>query len=433
MMHTRNSSYAALLTVVTIAACRDQKPRQYDSIVAIDDGALVAWHDKRDRSQIGRVDAAGSVLWQRELEGRLQYADHPGMVLGDGFVALRTQRDQELMMESVAIEDGALRWTTILDKTKEVSSNAGLGARFAGFSLRSRVFAFLRRSGGDDLVELDSATGRIGSSVPVPLDQPAPPILFGDQAVLHSITGTIAISIGGLEASLESHGLGCVANGDHWSLVRDHEGWFLLGRPSGVRVSVPLQGTAWLEACGSYQGRLVVLVHHDGHTVVFQYDDARRVARSWTVSPLVHNPRDEGHLPSALPRFLPVVVGTSDTRLVMLDLERGMTAWEAKADFDDLVVRTGDDWVLVRSPISPRIAVLGGGTGKLRGAARIKRRDVRPISAFNFAGGALWVLSTDGKPDPLLRIDLRTLAVNATWADAATGDELLADIPRESP
>lgn len=387
-----------------VIGCSKPAAQKYTSIVALDDGALVMW-----KRGIGRVDQRGQWLWRTDLRGVPQdWARHRSVLVDGDTVAVRTQNARESLLEGLELATGGVRWTAVLREHNDMSAGAGLSAQFAGFIDARAVHVYLTAGAGagNELVDIDRATGATIRRQRMAIDRPTDAVRLAGDAVVHDAGGTIAATTRFDSPTITLRGRGCAARGDYWRLVNDANEWQIASLISGARIGLPSQAWRSMDACADYRSELVVMLRRDETHEILRLRDQPPFARL-DLGGLVKKSRDwDG--PEPLSRFVPVITQADDGAwLSVIDLERGEISWRARATGEDLIFRSGVDWILSRDRSGVELVTIAGTTGRVRAAAHIALPADTDVDEKNVGAGSVWLLSPDRKT--FGRLDTETL------------------------
>jgi hypothetical protein len=386
-------------------------------------------------SWVGRIDGRGRTTWVRPVPD-LQYSVGPGsgiIVAGD-VVAVRyghhqSHRGTDHAIAAYSLGDGRPLWDVTLTPYHPRklegggTSSPSLPPYHSALPIDDGRIALWANDGhGPALFVLDAKTGAVLSRRPSS-DSTYAAAAIGTRVVTH-LTTRMTIFDGASDAPpdiLQTRYEGCVIGDEYVVIEGDDDGRSLValrgGDPAARRVIArpfqPLGADAVrLRRCGRFRDRLVLLVQDDGgsmeRTFVLITDAEGQLLHAvdlgrdtlWDGASNVAK-RYVQHAPLAgeLPRFSPYVQssydeGTSSTRLIMLDLERGEIAWAGPAD-DALIhmtlFRGGERWYTFSPYGSSILSAFDGATGEFTAAVQL--HDYHPIglAPVNVAGDRVWV------------------------------------------
>jgi hypothetical protein len=402
------------------------------SLAAIDaDSAVVVWRANYDegpsRSWVGRVDGNGRTTWVRQLPD-LAFSVGPGngLIVAGDVVAVRYGHHEgykaiDHAVAAFALRDGRPLWdVTLTPDHGQFESGLPL-YHSALVTDHGRIAVWAAAGGSATLFVLDAATGAVVSRLPAAGDSYAA-VAFGTRIVTHHVNETTIFDTAGgapphhLDTTYE----GCTIGEDYVAIEDDALVAYHGADPTARRViAAPFRPIpeVWsrLRRCGRYRDRLVLLIEtsrrelRDDRTFVVIADAAGQVLHAIDLGrdmlsdgPSSVAKRDPRRAPlgGELTRFAPYVQrtyedGTSTTRLIMLDLERGVIAWAGPRD-DDLIhmslFRGGDRWYAHWPYLSRILATFDGNTGELAAAARLHdHRGIADVQPAHVAGGRVWV------------------------------------------
>lgn len=346
------------------------------------------------RGWLVRVGLDGRTRWSTRLGsepvGRSQIA------ISGGVVVVQTGFGETLALEAYALEDGRALWSTPLGS--EIARSEALSGGPDGFFLHHITL----RSGGHALQVREPSTGEV--SVQSRVGESIGSVGASGTTLLFRDLEWFALDLAGEGVVREISGVrgqACLGQGRLWSARSGLLSWVDVGAEVLALESRPLVGGVWTNrtvlSCG----------WRDGELVLFGYEDYLSRPRLWRVEVgsgrVIYDlalPEDSAHqliraqsvalhpLLGELPRHVPLslrTVGTSDVRLVVVDVDAGAVLWSAhQASLLEIV--SVPDGFLIRHEYGGLMS-LDGETGRLQGGLAPSLSDLWLEGA---RGGTLW-------------------------------------------